>query len=85
MNYKNGQLHGETILFEGTHKIRSIHAFLGNPAPNTIWEMYYDNSDNLWAVGFISSDNQFTLRGLYTEEGEFVDKVGVSKEKPKLF
>ena len=85
VNYKNGQLHGETILYEGTHKIRSMHAFLGNPAPNTIWEMYYDNSDNLWAVGFISSDNQFTLRGLYTEEGKFVDKVGVSKEKTETF
>ncbi|MBR9777632.1 MAG: hypothetical protein GYB55_22450 [Cytophagales bacterium] len=85
VNYKNGQLHGETILYEGTHKIRSIHAFLGKPAPNKKWEMYYDNSDNLLAVGFISSDNQFTLRGIYTEDGEFVDKVGVSKEKTEIF
>jgi antitoxin component YwqK of YwqJK toxin-antitoxin module len=82
VNYKKGKLHGETILYMGKYKSRVVHAYNGIPKNSSKWEMYYDNSkEKLWAIGYVNLNSEFTLRGLYTKDGKFIDKIGVNEEK----
>jgi len=85
VNYKNGLPHGDITLYEGKHKSRVVKAFFGKSKAHTKWEMYYDNSDQIWVTGFISEDNQFkTIRGAFLKDGKFIDVSGFHKNKEKV-
>lgn len=77
--YKNGLLHGQTILYRGEHKSQVFEAYMGNPGIRKKWETYYSNGE-LAAYGYINEDHQFMLHGVYDEKGKFSRASGSETE-----